>query len=112
MKKLRRFLKDIFSPDNFNDLDTAVIRESFNDPIVRAIWLADCLDELKRINLEVDKRLLAGTNVQLTDLCARRKAYQDVLESVLSARRLIVSGTQELRHNPQKVDINLDRVTT
>lgn len=111
MKKLVRLLKDIFAPENFNDLDLAALKEALNDSSVRAFWLSDCFEELRRINLEADKRLLSGTSFQLTDLCARRTAYRDMLEAILSARRRILDGTQDLRHNPRKSDINLDRVT-
>lgn len=108
MKKLERWLKDIFDPER--DLDIDAIRSAFNDVSVRSIWLSGCLDELRRMNMEVDKRLLNGANLSLADLCARRKAYQDILEAVLSARRQV---TQESRPNPKvAVAVNLDRVTS
>ncbi len=107
MKKIKRWLKDIFDPEN--DLDIDAIRSAFNDTSVRTIWLSECLEQLKQVNRDIDKRLLNGTNLQLTDLCARRKAYQDMLEAVLSARRQV---TQDVRPNPKvQVDVDLDRVT-
>lgn len=110
MKILPRWLSDFFEPDVFNDLDISAIGEAFNDLSVRSLWLNACFDEIKRINAEVDKRLLTGMDYGLTDLCARRKAYQDILESVLSARRQVV--TQGVRNNPTaETVINLDRVT-
>jgi hypothetical protein len=109
MKRYVRWLKDIFNPGDYNGLDVDAIRSAFNDSSIRSTWLNNCFEELKTINREVDRRLLTGTNLQLTDLCARRKAYQDMLEAVLSARRQI---TQDVRPNPKvQVDINLDRVT-
>lgn len=110
MRKIKRWFKDIFNPEEFNNIDTSAIANAFNDSTIRGIWLAMCFDELRRINMEVDRRLLSGTNLQLTDLCARRKAYQDMLESILSARRQVIAGPQDVRHNP-KVEVNLDRVT-
>ena len=107
--KIKRWFKELFDPAQFNDLDMAEIGGSFNDPGVRQLWLAYCFDELKTINMEVDKRLLAGSDLSLTDLCARRRAFQDILEAVLSARRKL---TQGIRPNPRsEVDVNLDRVT-
>lgn len=109
MKKLKRWLKEVFEPESFNDLDVSVIVLAFNDPEVRAIWLSWCLDELKVMNVEVDKRLLSGSEASFTDLCARRKAFQDVLEAVVTANR---RRMQEVRPNPRpQVLVNLDRVT-
>lgn len=108
MKKIPRWLKDYFSPETFNDLDIASIGEAFNDQRVRSFWILECLEEMKRINLAVDKRLLLGSEMGFTDLCARRKAYQDILESILSAKRQVI---QEVRPNPKPSIVNLDRVT-
>lgn len=113
MKRIKRWLTDFFEPGSFNNLDTVSIGEAFNDPSVRAFWLNDCFETLKQINLDVDKRLLSGSEMGLTDLCARRKAYQDVLEAVLTARRQVAGKQQDVRHNPRigAGSVNLDRVT-
>lgn len=112
MKKLKRWLKDIFRPEDFNNLDTDAIRQALNDASVRTIWLSMCFDKLQQINMDVDKRLLLGNEAKLTDLCARRQAIQGVLSDVLSARRQVAQGTQGVRHNPKGTgDVNLDRVT-
>jgi hypothetical protein len=109
MMRIKRWLKEVFNPVQFNNLDVAAISGAFNDPGVRQEWLSYCFDELVAMNIEVDRRLLSGNDLGLTDLCARRKAFQDILEAVLSARRKLAQGT---RPNPQpKVDVNLDRVT-
>lgn len=109
MKKLKQFLSDIFKPEEYNDLDTAGIAQALNDASVRNIWLVNCLNDLKTINQDVDRRLLQGSEFGLLDLCARRKAYQDILEGILSARRQV---TQEVRPNPRaSVSVDLDRVT-
>lgn len=109
MKKLKRWFNEYFAPEEFNGLDTSAIADALNDSAVRGIWLNSCFEEIKRVNIEVDRRLLTGMEMGLIDLCARRKAYQDMLESVLSARRVV---TQEVRHNPKAdVVVNLDRVT-
>lgn len=107
--KIKKWLESMFEPEQFNDMDVLSIEKALDDMSIRSIWLQGCFDEIKRINLEVDKRLLQGPEYGLTDLCARRKAYQDVLESALSARRQVM---QAQRPNPPvKAEINLDRVT-
>lgn len=109
MKKLTKWLKDIFEPGDYNDLDIGAISSAMNDFATRLVWLRICLDDLKALNMEVDKRLLTGSEMGLIDLCARRKAYQDILEAVLTARRQV---TQTDRPNPlPRPVIDLDRVT-
>lgn len=108
MRKIKRWFHDFFDPKDFNNLDMGSIGEAFSDSSVRTAWLMNSFDEIKRINLEVEKRLLSGTESNLTDLCARRKAIQDLLEGVLSAKRQVI--TQDVRPNPViQGGINLDR---
>ena len=109
MKKIKRWFKEMFDPQTFNNFDTDAMASAFNDPGVRVLWLAYCFDELRNTNMEVDKRLLSGKDLGIIDLCARRKAFQDILEAILSARRKI---TQDVRPNPRReVLVDLDRVT-
>ena len=108
MRRIKRWLKEVFEPETFNDLDVSAIGVAFNDQEVRAIWMTWVCDELRAMNMEVDKRLLSGSGASFTDLCARRKAFQDVLEAVLVANR---RRMQEVRPNPRPSVINLDRVT-
>lgn len=108
MKKLKRWFREIFEPE---DMDIALVAGALNEPAVRNLWLNYCFDEIRRINREVDRHLLSGSETGLLDLCARRKTFQDVLEAVLAARRQMLQ-TQDGRHNPQSPgDVNLDRVT-
>lgn len=102
MKHLKTFLHDIFGEESTN-LNLAGISSALSDATTRTIWLIDCLDEIKEIHLKIDKKLLSGPEYGLIDLCARRKAIQDVLEMVMTAQRK--TGAQKPPHNP------LDRVT-
>lgn len=109
MKKIKRWLKDIFDPEN--DLDMDAVRSALNDASIRTIWLSGCLEEVRQLSREIDRRILTGHEFSLTDLCVRRKAYQDMLEAVLSARRQVTKEPQDKRPNPRIQDVNLDRVT-
>ena len=63
-------------------------------------------EELKRLNLQIDSKLVMGSEFRLTDLCARRKAYQDILDAILSAKRQVQSN------NPaDRGSFDLDAVT-
>jgi hypothetical protein len=94
MKKILQKFKDIFTPKELQGLDSMELLAALNDPQSRKIWLFEVYEELKRLNLQIDSKLLSGSEFRLTDLCARRKAYQDVLEGVLFAQR------QAKSHNP------------
>ncbi len=87
MKKILKRFKDIFNPKELQQLDSMELLNALNDPLVRKIWLWDTYEELKRLNLLVDSNLLEGHDLSLTNLCARRRSYQDVLEGILSAQR-------------------------
>lgn len=108
--KMIRWFRELFEPEQFGDLDIMAIGEAFNDSNVRREWLLMTLDAIRDVNFEADRRLLAGETFGLTDLCAKRKAYQDMLENVLSAKRRVTHGE---RPNPRPVigGIDLDRVT-
>lgn len=109
--KIKRWLSELWEPERMNDLDISEISTALSDMATRYRWLETLVDDLKQMNSDIDRRLLNGKQEGISDLCARRKAYQDILESVLSARRTV---TQAERHNPRHpVDefINLDRVT-
>lgn len=111
MKRVTRWLKELFDPDY--DMDTTAIRIALNDAGTRTLWITSVLEEIKQMNIDVDRRLIAGREVGLSDLCARRQAYKDVLDAVLRARRQALDGPPSPRHNPRvPVDPNLDRVTS
>lgn len=106
MKKLSRWLKDAFTPKELHGLDVQEILAALNEEPVRKLWMYEAFQELKRMNLEIDKRLLSNTTSNLIDLAARRKAYQDILDGILSARRQIHS------QNPKtKGQFDLESVT-
>ena len=106
MKKIPVMLKQIFSPQDLLGLNVSDLLSALNDASIRREWMYQVLEELKRLNLEVDKRLLSGNDFGITDLAARRKAYQDALESILLAKR-------QIRNNNPKssTGFDLDSVT-
>lgn len=106
MKKIFKRFSDIFSPKALQGLDSHELLAAFNDPVVRKEWLWSVYEELKALNLKIDASLTSGADVSLFDLSARRKAYQDILEAILAAKRLAHS------HNPaDKSGFDLDAVT-
>lgn len=110
MKNIPRWLTGLFSPKELQGLDAAELLDALSSPSIARIWLHGVYQELKQMNIEIDRCLLTGRDVHLTDLCARRRAYQDVLTAIKSAKQ---SATQAKNHNPreQVPEIDLDRVT-
>lgn len=107
MKKIPNLIREWFSPKFIQDLDVQDILLAMSDATIQKIWISDVFDELQRLNLEVDRRLLTNDQRSITDLAARRKAYQDVLQGVLSARRRIKNPNPKDRSG----SFDLDSVT-
>lgn len=109
MKMIQK-LKELFAPVDFQGISLEEIARALADQEIRTIWLLRLMDDLKQMNLEIDRRLLSGQEFKIIDLCARRRAYQDVLEGVLSAQRI---KPKDARHNPLVSGAfpDLDRVT-
>lgn len=108
MKKLPRYLLRLFSPKHLQNLDVLELLQAMNNETVRKLWLYDIYQELREMNLGIEKALL-NQDTRINDLSARRKAYQDVLEGILGAKRRQTEETDH-DHNVQSL-IDLDRVT-
>lgn len=112
MKKIKRWLHQIFDIDRqgIDDCDLDAVIDALNSPQVRAEWVAMLVNELKQIHLQVDSRLLSAREENLIDLCSRRKAFRDVLQMVITAKRIV---RKEVDHNQTKSEsfIDLDRLT-
>ncbi len=108
MKKLTRWMESIFHPKTMQGLDVVDLLDSMNDPVIRKTWLWDVFEELKRLNLAVDKSLQEG-GFRIEDLAAKRKAYQEILEGILVAKRTVKSKGPNPRTEAGEFD--LDSVT-
>lgn len=109
MKKIRKWISDLFEAGDYQDISLDYIVDAFNDPSVRSAWLQMVVDEIRAINMEVDRRLLNGLETGLIDLCAKRRTYQDILNFVVSAKKTVKqTESPNLRH---KSLVDLDRVT-
>lgn len=109
MKLIKRFLSDVFDPKH--DIDIQAVGEALNDPYVRTAWLEGVLFSIKSLSLEIDKRLWMGNEYKLSDLCARRRAYQEILESVLSAKRQKPQAETQNQFS-RMAHINLDKLAS
>lgn len=108
MKKIARYFKRLFSPRYMQDIDMMDLIHALNSETVRKIWLFEVYQELRNLNLGVDKALLGG-DLRINDLSARRKAFQDVLEMLITARKRSLA---EKDPNPRYMsEVDLDRVT-
>jgi hypothetical protein len=109
MKIIKEWLNDIFNPEEMQEISAFDLLDAMSDPVIRKEWLHSTFDELKRLNLDIDRRLLNG-GFRIEDLCARRKAYQDVLEGILSAKRSITM-VRRPNHANKPGSFDLDSVT-
>lgn len=108
MKKISKYLKSLFSPEHMQNIDFSEVIQAFHNETVRNIWLYDLYQELKHLNISVDRSIM-NNDLQLTHLSARRKAFQDVLEMILSAKRQAIEKKDP---NPRVVsEVDLDRRT-
>lgn len=107
MKKLPRFLSSLFSPLYMQDLDVVDLLNLLNDPSVRRKWLFGIYEELRNVNLSVDRALLRGAG-HLDDLSARRKALRDMLELLARTRSSMGEKDHDLAF---QAEVDLDRVT-
>ncbi len=101
-------LKDLFTPSRFQDLDVHAVLEALRDESIRKKWLFDVLAEIKRINLEVDVKLMNQQTFGLMNLSAKRQALQFVLEAALGAKR---EALRTRDPNPLKSDFDFESVT-
>lgn len=108
MKSIPRYLTRLFSPKHLQNLDVLELLQALNNETIRKIWLYEVYQDLREMNLGVEKALLNG-DMRLNDLSARRRAYQDVLEGILTAKKRQMEE-KDHDHKVQSV-IDLDRVT-
>ncbi len=108
MRKISRYLKRLVSPRYMQDIDLADLLRAMNDETVRRIWLYEVYQELRNLNLGVEKALMGG-DISISRISARRRAFQDVLEMILNAR---TRRLEERDPNPRfESEVDLDRVT-
>jgi len=110
MKKvLVQKFKDLFWPRAYLGIDAYEVLDALKDDVIRKTWLYEVLEEIKRMSLDIDKKLLEGTLRDLTVLSARRKALQFILDKALEAKREVERARN---HNPQdRSHFDLESVT-
>lgn len=111
MKRILRRFHEIFSPKELQQLDAMELVDAMNDPVIRKHWLHAIFEELKRLNLEMDQILLRNEAYRFPDLAARRKAFQDALELILSAKRGVLLGRNHNQAGTKVGQFDLDSVT-
>lgn len=100
MKWPRTWL-EVFDPQATQKLDVSRIVSDLNNPQVRAHWLRAVLDQLRAINLEVDKLLDKGPITErLIEISAKRRQIVAVLEQIEASRNSV-----ELENNHNQDDL-------
>jgi|WetSurMetagenome_2_1015567.scaffolds.fasta_scaffold491048_1 hypothetical protein len=101
-------LKDLFRPVDYQEINPQEIFDILADPSVRKAWLFEVLQELVRINRSIDQKLVSGVTFSITDLSARRRGLQFVLDTALAAKREVERAKS---HNCDMGVFDLDEVT-
>ena len=98
MKKiLVKKLGDLFNPHAYLELDVYDVLDGLKDDVVRKNWLFEVLQEIKRLSLDIDKMLETGNVSGISNLSARRKGLQFVLEAAIEQKNAV---HREPNHNP------------
>lgn len=100
-----RTIFEILCPAELNDLNVEELAIALNNPAVRNRWLQDVLEDLRRLNLHVDK-LLERNEPQhkFVEVSARRRQTWAILQQIQLAKN---SVEMDSGHNPME---DLDHV--
>lgn len=109
MKRALKRLQELFEPAYLLDINFEELEMALANTTIRHRWMDRLIEDIKQLNLQIDRQLLSGADLNLSDLCARRRTYQDVLESLASIRRSVMKERPNPRAEAAFVD--LDRVT-
>ncbi len=110
MKKyIVKRLMELFNPSQFQELDVYGVLSALQNQAVLKMWLYEVLSQIKQLNLQIDQGLLSGKTYDISDLSAKRRALQGVLESALSIHREVRRDTS---HNQvTKADFDFEGLT-
>jgi hypothetical protein len=100
--KFPKWITDIYKPEELQKIKVEEILMAMNDVSIRKHWLFEVLDELKEVNLSIDRALDAREQYSFEELSAKRRALTWVLNQVLSSKN---SVAMDRRHNHDAPDV-------
>lgn len=89
--RLTKWVESLFRPEETNFKDAAIedVILALNDPVIRKHWLLSLIDEIRAINVGVDKALRENDMSDLPNKSVRRNTIVFCLNEILESKRFI-----------------------
>lgn len=106
MNRLWKWIESLYEPEKTNFRDAALedLIQALNSPAVRQHWISALVDELRAINVGVDRSLREGDFFQMPERAARRGAIVFCLNQILESQTALNTEIleKEERNNPRR----------
>ena len=102
--KLTKWIESLYKPEKTNLTDAALedLQAAMNDQGVRAHWLSAMIEELRAINIGVDRALADNQFDQLPSKADRRRAILFCLNQILDSKQSLETERFERAHDNQR----------
>ena len=89
--RLKKWIESLYKPEetNFRDAAKEDIFLALNEPAVRTHWVNALIEELRAINIGVDRALSDGKFDELPSKADRRRAIVFCLNQILDSKQAI-----------------------
>ena len=98
---LRKWIESIYQPQKTNFKDAALedLMAALEIPAVRRHWMDALVEELRAINVGVDRAMREGNLEQLPSASDRRRTIVWVLNQILESKTAVETELYEQQHN-------------
>jgi len=103
---LVKWIESLYEPEktNFRDAGLEDLLLALEQPAIRKHWVNALVEELRAINVGVDRSLREGKIEDLKQTAARRTALVFCLNQILDSRTAIENEQYDLAHNNEARD--------
>lgn len=109
---LTKWIESLYKPQQTNLRDAAIedINLALNEPAVRNHWIDAMVEELRAINIGVDRALADNNFEQLPSKAERRRAILFCLNQILDSKQSLDTERFEETHDNQNQRSQFDGV--